>query len=74
MEEEAAVALRSVVLESFEEEGCVGGGLEEMVAVPRLGTDEERAVAGQAGGLAHGGPSVPQRLKPGNTSWVGWHG
>ena len=70
----AVVALGSVVLEGFEEELGVGGGLEEAAAVEGLGADEEGAVAGEAGGLAHAGPSVPQRLKPGNASEEGWHG
>ena len=39
-----------------------------------FGAEEGGAVTGETGGLAHGGPSVPQRLKPGNASEVGWHG
>lgn len=71
---EAVVALGAVVLEGFEEELGVGRGLEETAAVGSLGADEGGAVDCEAGGLAHGGPSVPQRLKPGNASEVGWHG
>ncbi len=71
---EAVVALVAVVLEGFEEE--LGGlvDLEEVAAVPGLGAEEEGAVAGEAGGLAHAWPSVPQRLKPLYASEGLWHG
>lgn len=52
------------MLEGLEEELGVGGGLEEASAIVGLGGDEEGAVAGEASGLAHAWPSVPQGLKP----------
>ena len=52
------------MLEGFEEELGVRRGLEEAAAVGGLGADEEGAVGCEAGGLAHGGPSLPRRLKP----------
>jgi hypothetical protein len=56
------------VLEGVEEEIGVCGCLEEAAAIVGLGGEEEGAVAGEASGLTHSWPRVPQRLKP-----LVWH-
>lgn len=61
---EAVVAFAAVVLEGFEEERGVGGGLEEATAIVGGAGDEKSAVVWGSVGDGHGWPSVPQRLKP----------
>lgn len=61
-------AFVTVVLEGLEEELGVGFDLEEAAAVVGLGADEEGAVAGEAGGLAHGWAKRTSAAKA-----VPWH-
>ena len=66
---ELILAFAAVVLEGVEEEFSSGGALEDASAIRGGGSDEVGSCGVEAfGGERHAVPSVPQRLKPLNST------